>query len=303
MQKSKFIWLSGRFVPWDNAKVHFLTHALHYGSAIFEGIRCYNTKKGPAIFRLNDHIDRFYDSAQIIEMKIPFPKEKIKKAILELVKRNKLKECYIRPLAFYGPGRMGINPLGIKPMVGIACWKWQAYFGKKAHDSGIRVAVSSWQRISPKAMPVQAKAAGNYVNSILAKIEALQGGYDEAILLDAEGNVAEASGENVFIVENNALLTPPKPDILEGITRNSIIEIAKNEGIEVREEYFTRDQLYTAEEAFLTGTAAEITPIREVDGRKIANGKPGQITKKLQKKFFEIVHGKDSNYSKWLSFV
>ena len=303
MEKSKYIWLSGKFLPWNKAKVHFLTHALHYGSAIFEGIRCYSTPNGPAVFRLKDHLERFYDSALIIEMKIPFPKEKLRKAVLELVKKNRLKECYIRPLAFYGYGRMGLNPLGIRPEVGVACWKWETYFGKSVLEKGITAGISSWQRISPKAMPTKAKASGNYVNSILAKIDAINSGHDEGILLDAEGNVAEASGENIFVVRDLELITPPETNILEGITRKSVIEIASREEIPVKEEYFTRDQLYTADEAFLTGTAAEITPIREVDERKIGNGKRGQITKRLQKKFFEIVHGKDSQYSKWLDFV
>lgn len=303
MEKTKFIWLNGKFVPWNNAKVHFLTHALHYGSAIFEGIRCYNTVNGPAVFRLKDHLDRFFDSALILEMKIPFPKQKLYNAIVSLVKKNKVKECYIRPLAFYGYGRMGINPLGIKPMVGIACWKWGAYLGEKAIHHGIRAGISSWQRISPSAMPTKAKASGNYVNSIVAKIEAVNSGYEEAIMLDAEGNVAEASGENVFIVRENELLTPPPTDILEGITRKSIIEIAQNNDIPVKEEYFTRDQLYTAEEVFLTGTAAEVTPVREVDGRKIGTGRPGKITKILQEKYFGIARGKDKKYFKWLDFV
>ncbi len=301
MQKTKYIWLNGKFVPWEKAKVHFLTHALHYGSGIFEGMRCYETRKGPAVFRLKEHLDRFYKSALIIEMHIPFTRKELYKIILQLVKKNRLRECYIRPLAFYGYGRMGLNPLGIKPEVGIACWKWETYFGKKVLETGIRAGISSWQRISPNSMPVQAKAAGNYVNSILAKIEALQSGHDEAILLDAEGNVAEASGENIFIVRDNILITPPETHVLQGITRKSIIEIAHNEGIPVREEHFTRDQLYTADEAFLTGTAAEITPIHSVDEREIGIGKP--LTMQLQKRFFEIVHGKDSLYSSWLDFV
>ncbi len=303
IEKSKFIWLNGKFVPWDKAQVHFLTHALHYGSGVFEGIRCYNTLKGPAVFRLKDHLHRLYDSALIIEMKIPFPKEKLYKAILELVRKNKMKECYIRPLVFYGYGRMGINPLGIKPMAGIACWKWGTYLGKEALEKGIRAGTSSWQRIGKQSMPTQAKATGNYINSILAKIEAINEGYEEAIMLDGDGNVAEASAENVFMVRENALITPPETNILEGITRKSIMEIARNGGIEVKEELFTRDQLYTADEAFLTGTAAELTPIREIDGRRIGDGKPGKITVLLQKKFFDIARGKNPDYFKWLDFV
>jgi len=302
MKKSKFIWMNGKFVSWDKAQVHFLTHALHYGSAIFEGIRAYKTPKGTAVFRLKDHLDRFYDSALIIEMKIPFPKKKLHNAILTLVKKNKLKECYIRPLAFYGYGKMGINPLDNKVSVGLAAWKWGAYLGKDALENGIRAGISSWKRIHIDSMPTKSKAAGNYINSILAKIESINSGYEEGILLDAEGNVAEASAENIFIVRKGKLVTPPPNDILEGITRRSIIQIAKDNGYTVLERKFTRDQLYTAEEAFLCGTAAEVTPVREVDKRKIGTGK-FPITKLLQQSFFDIVHGKNSDYKNWLDIV
>jgi branched-chain amino acid aminotransferase len=301
--KSKYIWLNGKYTLWDKAQVHFLTHGLHYGSAFFEGIRCYNTRKGPAIFRLNDHFDRFYDSAKILEMKLPFTQKKLVSVTKELVKKNKLKECYIRPLGFFGYGRMGINPLGIKPMVGIAAWKWGAYLGAAALKKGIRAEVSSWTRIHPTSMPTKAKASGNYVNSILAKIEAVNDGYDEAILLDHQGNVSEASAENLFIVKDGILMTAPKTDILEGITRESLIQVAQDFGMPFKEERFTRDQLYTADEVFMCGTAAEVTPVRSVDKRKIGKGKPGEITKTLQKTFFDIVHGKNAYYEKWLDYI
>lgn len=303
MDEVEKIWLNGKFVDWKDANIHLLTHALHYGSAVFEGIRCYDTPKGPAVFRLKDHVKRLFGSAHIFGMEIPYSQKDLVNAILELIKLNKIKECYIRPIAYYGYGKMGLNPIGAKVDVGIAVWPWGAYLGEDGVKNGIRMKISSLSRHHINSMPTKAKVSGNYVNSIMAKVEAVKGGYEEAILLDTNGYVSECTGENIFIVRNGALITPPKENILEGITRDSIIQIAEDFKVPFEEDMFTRDQLYLADEAFLTGTAAEITPIREVDDRKIGEGKPGAVTKKLQSKYYEIIHGKDSKYFEWLDFV
>ena len=303
MQKVKFIWLNGSFVPWEKAKVHFLTHALHYGSAVFEGIRCYDTGKAPAVFRLKDHIKRLFYSADVFGMQIPYTEAEVCSAVLQTIKANKLRECYIRPIAFYGYGQMGLNPIGAKVDFGIAAWPWGAYLGKEGLEKGIRMRISSWVRPPTNVMPTNAKVAGNYVNSILAKVEAIKTGFEEAILLDIKGNVAECSGENLFIVKNGVLITPPTDNTLRGITRDSIIQIAKGFGIKVQEKLFKKAELYAADEAFLTGTAAEVTPIREVDDKQIGEGKPGPVSKKLQAKFYEVIRGKDKKYLHWLDFV
>ncbi len=296
------IWMDGNLVDWKDAKIHVLTHALHYGSGVFEGIRCYNTSLGPAIFRLNEHINRLYNSAKIYFMEIPFSKKEISDAIKNLIRANKLKECYIRPIAFRGYGEMGLNPLNSKVNVSIAVWPWGTYLGEDGLKNGIRVKISSYQRISPNMIPPSAKSTGNYINSILAKVESLKPGYDEAIMLDNRGFVSEGPGENVFLVKNGKLYTPPKhASILPGITRASVIKIAKDSGYNVAETDLTRGDLYKADEVFFTGTAAELTPIREID--EIEIGKPGPITKSLQESFFKITKGEDNRYDFWLDMV
>lgn len=303
INKTEKIWMDGRLVSWDDAKIHVLTHSLHYGLAIFEGIRCYETQDGPAIFRLDEHVERLFKSASIFMIEIPYSVEDIKRAIVETVKTNKVTECYIRPIVFLGYGAMGLYPKGNPVNVAIAIWPWGSYLGEEGLKNGIRVKISSFVRGHVNSFMARAKVSGYYVNSQLAKKEAIINGYDEALLLDPDGYVSEGSGENIFIVRNGILKTTPLTSILEGITRDSIIKIAKDQGIDVREQRFTRDEVYVADEAFFTGTAAEVTPIREVDGRVIGNGKPGEITKKLQSIFFDIVRGRNSTYRNWLTFV
>lgn len=295
--------MDGRFVPWDDAKVHVLTHALHYGLAVFEGIRCYKTHKGPAIFRLDDHVKRLFDSAHIFRLEMPFSQKEIRDAILETVRVNRVNECYIRPLAYIGYGAMGLYPKENPVNVSIAVWPWGAYLGDEGLEHGIRIKVSSFTRHHVNVDMTRAKVSGYYVNSLLAKNEAITCGYDEALLLDTEGYVSECSGENIFIVRNGALKTTPLTSILEGITRDSIITLARGIGIPVHEERFTRDELYIADEAFLTGTAAEVTPVREVDGRIIGKGRRGKTTERLQSLFFNIVKGKNRKFESWLSRV
>jgi len=303
LNKTDKIWMDGKLVDWDDAKVHVLTHTLHYGLGAFEGIRCYKTEKGPAIFRLDEHVDRLFASAAIFMLEIPFSKAEIKAAIIKTVKVNKLKECYIRPLVYIGYGAMGLYPKGNPVNVSISAWPWGAYLGDEALEKGIRVKVSSFARHHIGSTMTMAKACGYYVNSQIAKKEAITGGFDEALLLDTDGYVSEGSGENIFIVRNDVLKTTPLTSILEGITRDSIIQIAKDIKIPLREKRFTRDEVYIADEAFFTGTAAEITPIRELDGRKIGIGKRGKITGKLQKIFFDIVKGKNRKYESWLTRI
>lgn len=295
--------MDGKFVDWDRATVHVLTHSLHYGLGVFEGIRCYETKKGPAIFRLDEHIDRLFGSAHIFLMDIPYTKKEIRDAIIGTVRINKIKECYIRPLAFIGYGAMGLYPKGNPVNVSIAAWSWGAYLGDDGLTKGIKVKTSSFIRNHVNANMTRGKVCGYYVNSQLAKKEAIACGYDEALLLDTEGYVSEGSGENIFMVRNGVLKTTPLTSILEGITRNSIMRIAADKKIRVLEERFTRDELYIADEAFFTGTAAEVTPIRELDGRTIGAGKPGPITRDLQAVFFDIVKGKNKKYISWLTDV
>jgi branched-chain amino acid aminotransferase len=303
IQKTEKIWMDGKFVDWDKAHVHVLTHTLHYGLGVFEGIRCYDTGKGPAIFRLNEHIDRIFGSAHIFMMKIPYTKAAIRNAVIETVRLNRMKECYIRPLVYIGSGAMGLYPKENTVNVSIAAWPWGAYLGEKGLENGIRVKTSSFIRNHVNSNMSRGKVCGYYVNSQLAKNEAILCGCDEALLLDTEGYVSEGSGENIFIVRNGILKTTPLTSILEGITRNSLLEIAKDEKIKAVEERFTRDELYISDEAFFTGTAAEVTPIREADGRVIGMGKPGEITRRLQSIFFDIVKGKNKKYRSWLTKV
>lgn len=295
--------MDGKLVDWDQATVHVLTHTLHYGLGVFEGIRCYETRQGPAIYRLDEHVARLFNSARIFLLDIPYTQREVSEAIIKTIRANRMKECYIRPLVYIGYGAMGLYPKGNPVSVSIAVWSWGAYLGDEGLKNGIKVKTSSFIRNHVNANMTRGKICGYYVNSQLAKKEAISCGYDEALLLDTEGYVSEGSGENVFIVRNGVLKTTPLTSILEGITRDSILEIAKDEGIAVREERFTRDELYIADEAFFTGTAAEVTPIRELDGRVIGQGKPGRITRKLQSVFFDIVKGRNKKYKSWLTLV
>jgi branched-chain amino acid aminotransferase len=303
INETEKIWMDGKFVRWDDAKIHIMTHTLHYGLGAFEGIRCYNTPKGPAIFKLDEHVKRLFQTAHIFLLSIPFTENEIKKAIIDTVKINKLKECYIRPLVYIGYGAMGLYPKGNPINVAIAAWPWGAYLGEEGIEKGIRVKVSSFIRNHVNSNMSRGKVSGYYVNSQIAKKEAISCGYDEALLLDTEGYISEGSGENIFIVRNGVLKTTPLTSILEGITRDSIITIAKDLKIEVKEDRFTRDEVYIADEAFFTGTAAEVTPIRELDGRAIGDGKRGKITKKMQSIFFDIVKGKNKKYENWLTYI
>jgi len=295
--------MDGKFVDWDKATIHVLTHSLHYGLGVFEGIRCYETRSGPAIFRLDEHVDRLFSSAHIFLIDIPYTKKEIREAIIGTVKVNKIKECYIRPLVYIGYGAMGLYPKENPVNVSIAAWSWGAYLGDKGLKEGIKVKTSSFIKNHVNANMTRGKVCGYYVNSQLAKNEAITCGYDEALFLDTEGYVSEGSGENIFMVRNGVLKTTPLTSILEGITRCSIMKIAADQKIEVIEERFTRDELYIADEAFFTGTAAEVTPMRELDGRIIGVGKPGPITRKIQSIFFDIVKGKNRKYVAWLTKV
>ena len=295
--------MDGKFIDWDKANIHILTHTLHYGLGMFEGIRCYKTDKGSAIFRLDEHVERLFASTHIFNIEMPYSRKEIRDAIIKTVTANKLKECYIRPLVYIGYGAMGLYPKGNPINVAIAAWPWGAYLGDDGIDKGIRIQVSSFTRHHVNSSMTRAKVCGYYVNSQIAKKEAISGGYDEAVLLDPEGYVSEGSGENIFIVRNGQIKTTPLTTILEGITRDSIIKIARDNKIPVVEERFTRDEIYIADEAFFTGTAAEVTPIREIDNRKIGIGSRGKITKKLQSIFFDIVKGKKRKYESWLTRI
>jgi branched-chain amino acid aminotransferase len=295
------IWMDGSFVDWADANVHILTHSLHYGLAAFEGIRCYKGKSGSAIFKLHDHVDRLFESAHIGMMTIPYEKKQVVEAIVDTVRINKLDACYIRPLVYIGYGAMGVYP-GDNPIkLAIAAWKWGSYLGDDALANGMCACVSSFTRHHVNVSMTRGKISGYYVNSILAKREAKANGYDEAILLDPEGYVSEGTGENIFIVRKGRLKTTPLTSILEGITRNAVIELAREQGIVVAEERFTRDEMYIADEVFVTGTAAELTPVREIDKRRIGAGKPGPVTAALQKRFFSIVRGEDASHDSWLT--
>lgn len=295
--------MDGSFVDWADANVHVLTHSLHYGLAVFEGLRCYKGKSGSAIFRLQEHVDRLFESAHIGMMVIPYDRKYVAQAIVETVRVNRLDACYIRPLVYIGYGAMGVYP-GDNPIkLAIAAWKWGTYLGDDALANGIRARVSSFTRHHVNVSMTRGKISGYYVNSILAKHEAKADGYDEAILLDPEGYVSEGTGENIFIVRKGRIKTTPLTSILEGITRNSVIDLAREQGIPVTEERFTRDEMYIADEVFVTGTAAELTPVREIDNRRIGIGKPGPITLALQKRFFAIVRGEDASRESWLTRV
>ena len=300
---SEKIWMDGNLVNWDEASVHILTHTLHYGLAAFEGLRCYKGRNGSTIFRLTEHVDRLFESAHITLLKIPYSKKDVTEAILETVRANRLESCYIRPLLYVGYGEMGLYPGNNPVRLSIAAWPWGTYLGEKALTHGIRAKISSFARHHVNVSMTRAKVSGYYVNSILAKCEAKNAGYEEAILLDPDGYVAEGTGENVFIVRNGVLKTTPLTNILEGITRNSVLELARERKIPIIEERFTRDALYVAEEVFLTGTAAEVTPVREIDDRTIGSGKRGPMTDILQKAFFDVVQGQDPTHAQWLTPV
>ncbi len=297
------IWYDGELVPWRNATTHVLTHTLHYGMGVFEGVRAYNTPQGTAIFRLQAHTDRLFDSAHIMGMKIPFSKDEINEATRAAVRENNLESAYIRPMVFYGSEAMGLRASGLKTQVIVAAWSWGAYMGDEALQVGIKVRTSSFTRHHVNISMTRAKANGNYINSMLALQEAISGGADEALLLDPEGYVAEGSGENIFLVKNGVIYTPEVTSCLNGITRNTILTLAAEHGLEVVEKRITRDEVYIADEAFFTGTAAEVTPIREVDGRQIGAGRRGPVTEKLQKAYFDLVTGKTSAHAEWRTLV
>ena len=303
VEETEKIWTDGKFIDWKDAKVHVLSHALHYGSAVFEGIRSYKTGKGSAIFRLKDHVDRLFNSAHIFGMKIPFSKHEFSEAIKKTVKINKLSDCYIRPVAFLGYGPMGLNPVNSPVKCSIAAWNWGAYLGEKGMKDGIRLKTSTFTRHHVNVSMTKTKISGNYSNSVMAKREAVTQGFDEALMLDTEGYVAECTGENIFIVKNNVVYTPSSNSILPGITRSSSITILKDLGFNVMEDKLSRDDIYVADECFLTGTAAEITPVREVDNRMIGIGMPGPVTNKLRKIYSDAVRGKISKYRKWNEYV
>jgi len=297
------IWFDGKMVDWRDAKLHVLTHSLHYGMGVFEGVRAYKTESGTAIFRLAEHTRRLFNSAKIFQMKLPFSFEEIVQAQKDVVRGNKLESCYLRPIAWIGSEKLGVSPRGNTIHIAIAAWPWGAYLGEEGLAKGIRVKTSSFTRHHVNVSMVRAKASGYYVNSILANQEVTTHGYDEALLLDTEGYVSEGAGENVFIVKEGVLYTPDLASCLDGITRNSVIEMARDLGIEVREKRITRDEMYCADEAFFTGTAAEVTPIRELDDRPIGEGRRGPVTEKLQSLFFDIVAGRNSKYAGWLASV
>ena len=297
------IWFDGEMVPWRDAKVHVLTHTLHYGMGVFEGVRAYQTDKGAAIFRLEEHTRRLFDSAHIMQMKIPFDKATISEAQRQAVSQNNLETAYIRPMCFYGSEGMGLRADNLKVHVIVAAWEWGAYLGKEALEKGIRIRTSSFTRHHVNISMCKAKANGHYINSMLALQEALSCGYDEAMLLDNEGYVAEGSGENIFVVRDGVIYTPDLTSALNGITRSTLFELASSQGIEIREKRITRDEVYIADEVFFTGTAAEVTPVREVDDRTIGDGGRGPITEKLQTMYFDLVHGRLDMHPEWLTLV
>ncbi len=304
MQQADLIWMNGEFVKWEDAKVHVLTHGLHYGTGVFEGVRCYDTEIGPAVFRHQEHVDRLYRSAGLYYMDIPYEKEQIRQATLELIARNGMRSCYIRPLVYRGYGTMGLFPLEAPVDVAIAVWEWGSYLGEEGKANGVRAKVSSWRRISPESLIPQAKATGQYLNSVLAKIESHKAGYEEGILLDEHGNVCEGTGENIFVVREGVISTPPlTASILDGINRKSAITIARDLGYDLVERNITRAELYLADEIYVTGTAAELTPIREVDDHAIGNGRPGPITKAVQAAFEDALYGRTAKYRDWLDPV
>jgi branched-chain amino acid aminotransferase len=302
MQEASRIWMNGALVDWADAKVHVLSHGLHYGTSVFEGVRAYATPEGPAVFRLDDHLARLERSAAMYYMPLPYTREELRRAVHAVVSTNDLESCYIRPLAFRGYGTMGLFPLEAAVDVAIAAWEWGAYLGEDGLRNGVRAKVASWRRIGNNTIPAHAKAGGQYLNSILAKVETHKAGYDEAILLNEQGFVADGSGENIFVVKGGRLLTPPLgASILEGITRNTVIELALESGVEVVERDIARSELYNADEVFVTGTAAEICPVNEIDDHPL--GPPGPVTRRLQERFFAITDGTDSSRAAWLDRV
>jgi len=304
MDDRNIIWIDGFLYENQNAKIHILTHSLHYGTAVFEGIRCYKTQKGLAIFRLQDHLKRLFDSAKIYFMNIEYSMKELEDAIINTIKKNGLDECYIRPLVYFGHGKMGVYPLNNKVSVSIAVWKWDEYIKKENNEQGIRLMVSSWMRIDGRTMPVHAKATANYANSALARIEAIKSGFDEAILLNTAGKVVEASAENIFIVKNKTLITPPiSSGSLEGITRDTVLALAKEDDILTEIRDISKDELYLADEIFLTGTAAEIKSVGEIDNRMIGNGKTGTITKRMKRLFEQSIRGNHKYSEKWLIYI
>ena len=298
-----FIWQDGQLVPWREVTTHVLTHSLHYGLSVFEGVRAYKTERGTAIFRLEDHTDRLFNSAHIFQMVMPFDRETINEAQKEVLRANHLESGYLRPIAFYGSEKMGVSPKGAKVHVAIAAWPWGAYLGEEGMERGIRVKVSSYTRHHVNISMVRAKASGHYINSILANNEVTNEGYDEAMLLDPEGYVAEGAGENLFIVKKGKLYTPDLTSCLEGITRATVLQIAEELGLSVQEKRITRDEVYCCDEAFFTGTAAEVTPIRELDGRQIGIGRRGPITAQIQARYFDVVNGRSAQHDSWLAYV
>jgi branched-chain amino acid aminotransferase len=298
------IWMDGSLVDWDDARIHVLTHSLHYGCGVFEGIRAYPTDSGPAVFRLTDHIRRLFDSAKIFMMDIPFTLEEIVAATKETVRVNGLDQCYIRPLVYLGYGEMGLNPLPCEVKVSVACWPWGAYLGEEGLERGVSMKISSWQRHNPNAMPPAAKGTGMYINSSMAKIEAIKAGYDEAILLSPQGYVSECTGENLFVVKRGKIVTPPiSAGALEGITQDSVFRIARDLGYSIEFGNILRSDLYTADEAFLTGTAAEVVPIRAIDDRAVGEGKPGPMTRAIQEIYTAAVRGQVEAYREWNEHV
>ncbi|HEY4452285.1 MAG TPA: branched-chain amino acid transaminase [Solirubrobacteraceae bacterium] len=304
MEPTDLIWMNGDFVAWEDAKVHVLTHGLHYGTGVFEGVRCYDTEHGPAVFRNAEHTERLLRSAELYYMPVPYSAEVLQAASRELVARNNLRSCYIRPIVYRGYGSMGLNPMDAPVDVTIACWEWATYLGEEGTRNGIRAKVSSWRRISPDSLIPQAKASGQYLNSVLAKIESMNAGYQEAILLDDHGYVCEGTGENIYIVAGAEIVTPGHHNsILDGITRRSVIQLARDLGYTVRERDVARAELYLADEVFMSGTAAELVPVVEVDDHRIADGTPGEVTRLLQGAFDDAIHGRSERYRDWLDVV
>jgi branched-chain amino acid aminotransferase len=301
VKPTEYIWFNGEFVKWEDATVHVLTHGLHYGTGVFEGVRCYDTEVGPAVFRHTEHLERLKKSSDLYYMDIPYSLEELRTATKELIARNGLRSCYIRPLVFRGYGTMGLFPLEAPVDVCIAVWEWASYLGDEGKRNGVRAKVSSWRRLSPDSFIPHAKASGQYLNSILAKIEVHKAGYEEAILLDDHGHVNEGSGENIFVVRDGVIFTPPQTaSILDGINRRSAIQIARDLGFEVVERDIARSELYLADEVYLTGTAAELVPVREVDDHPVGDGKPGEITRAVQAAFEDALHGRNERYREWL---
>ena len=304
MEPTELIWMNGEFIPWEDAKVHVLSHGLHYGTGVFEGVRCYDTQVGPAVFRNAEHVERLMRSAELYYMPVPFDAETLRQATLELIARNNLRSCYIRPLIFRGYGQMGLNPLEAPVDVMIACWEWGAYLGEDSKHRGVRAKVSSWRRIGGQSLIPQAKASGQYLNSVLAKIESVKSGYEEAILLDDDGFVCEGTGENIYIVRDGVIHTPGMHNsILEGIVRSSVLQIAGDLGFEVRERSVARAEMYVADEVFMSGTAAELVPVSEIDDHRIGSGSRGEVTAAIQGAFEDALYGRSERYREWLDPV